>query len=190
MHTAVSSSPNFPARRGETAPPQPRAPLQALAATIADALAQPRDALEKTVTEALRTAVASRDLLRPDQMVGRDDRYTRHCLHSDPEGRFSILALVWKEGQFSPVHGHHTWCAYGVYGGALRETDYRYDAASGTARPNGEVERSCGDVVFSEAGLDEIHRLGNPGGGLGVSIHVYGVAASRIGTDVNWVVRS
>jgi predicted metal-dependent enzyme (double-stranded beta helix superfamily) len=123
-------------------------------------------------------------------MAGRDDRYTRHCIYDDPNGRFSILALVWKAGQFSPVHGHRTWCGYGVYRGTLRETDYAYDPATGTAGPNGDVDRIQGDAVFSEAGLDGIHRLGNPGGGLGISIHVYGVDASRIATDVNWVVRS
>ena len=190
MQLAVSSSATVQHPRRGGAPSRPQTALQALAASIGEALDRPREALEGEVTQALRTAIASPDLLSPEHMAGGDERYTRHCIHNDPKGRFSILSLVWKAGQSSPVHGHHTWCAYGVYRSALRETDYRYDPASATARPAGDVERARGDVVFSEAGLDEIHRLGNPGGGLGISIHVYGVDESRITTGVNWVVRA
>ncbi len=169
---------------------RPRTALNTLAAAVAEAQDQPRDIMARTILEALRAAVTRQDLLSPEQMAGRDDRYTRHCIYDDPDGRFSILALVWKAAQFSPVHGHRTWCAYAVHRGTLQETDYEYDPATGAAHPNGDVDRPRGDAVFSEAGLDDIHRLGNPGGELAISIHIYGVDASRIATDVNWVVRS
>ena len=61
------------------------------------------------------------------------DRYARHVLYADPQGRFTILALVWSGGQFSPVHAHDTWCAYAVHRGALDETLFGFDAATAQA---------------------------------------------------------
>ena len=115
-------------------------------------------------------------------------RYARHVLHTDPMGRFTIVSLVWGPGQFSPVHGHHTWCAYAVCDGELHETGYAYDAASRLAVPQQGVTLRAGAIKFAYAGIDQIHKLGNGCDNVARSIHIYGVDAERIATHVNRVV--
>jgi predicted metal-dependent enzyme (double-stranded beta helix superfamily) len=51
-------------------------------------------------------------LLSDAQRESGLDCYRRHLLVADPLGRYAVAALVWQAGQASPVHGHHTWCAY------------------------------------------------------------------------------
>jgi predicted metal-dependent enzyme (double-stranded beta helix superfamily) len=116
--------------------------------------------------------------------------YSRHVAYADPYGHFTIVYLVWPPQQFSPVHGHRTWCAYRVLQGELTETLYRWDAGTQCAVPVREAARRPGDIVTAEAGLEQIHRLGNAGADLAVSLHVYGVDAQAIATGVNHLVRT
>jgi predicted metal-dependent enzyme (double-stranded beta helix superfamily) len=120
---------------------------------------------------------------RPDPL-----RYTRHLLHADPLGRFAIVSLVWGPGQFSPVHGHHAWCAYAVQSQALTETRYAWDVASRLAEPVDCARLDEGATSFAYAGLDAVHKLGNGGDNVALSIHVYGLDGARVGSHVNRVV--
>src|ERR1700712_2348915 len=78
------------------------------------------DGTAARVRRALECAVAKPDLLTPEQRETCAAGYARHVIYSDPPGRFSILAIVWGEGQFSPTHAHDTWCAYAVYENPLQ----------------------------------------------------------------------
>jgi hypothetical protein len=49
--------------------------------------------------------------------------------------------------------------------------------------------RPPGYGCFAHAGLDQIHRLGNPGKEPAISIHVYGVDGAGVKTHVNRVVQ-
>ena len=70
----------------------------------------------------------------PDALrAGRAESYMRHIAYADPHGAFTIAYLVWRQGQFSPVHGHKTWCTYQVLQGELSETHYRWDAEASAA---------------------------------------------------------
>jgi predicted metal-dependent enzyme (double-stranded beta helix superfamily) len=142
----------------------------------------------ETMLQALREAVRAPDLLDEAHRAGSDKGYTRHVVHADPQDRFTVLALVWRPGQFSPVHWHHSWCAYAVVSGLLQETGYDWDAAAGRATASMQRARREGDASFAIAGSTRIHRLGNSSGREAISIHVYGVAAGRITTDVNRIV--
>lgn len=43
-------------------------------------------------------------------------QYARHLLYEDPLKRFEVLALVWKDGQSTPLHDHDgTWGVEGVF---------------------------------------------------------------------------
>jgi len=159
-----------------------------LASAIGDACAGPADEKAQRIMAALARAHADADLLTPAQRMPSSTCYARHVLHSDPAGRFTILSLVWLPGQFSPPHAHHTWCAYAVCDNVLTETEFSYDAATLKAAPIETVERPRGYCCYGEAGLDQIHRLGNAGVRPAISLHVYGVAAGRIGTHVNRLV--
>lgn len=136
----------------------------------------------------MREAAGEADLLGSAQRQGSDAGYTRHVVHGDPFGRFTILSLVWRQGQSSPVHWHHTWCAYVVLSGTLSEEAYAWSEADGRATFSGRRERRAGDVAHSTAGSGRIHRLGNGLAQDAVSVHVYGVRDDQIGTGVNRVV--
>lgn len=127
--------------------------------------------------------------LPADLAQGRPDSYTRHIAYADPSGGFTIAYLVWRPGQYSPVHGHKTWCAYRVLKGELAETHYRWDADAGLAIPHGAAVRRPGDIITATPGLHKIHRLGNASSNIAVSLHIYGVEETRLTTGVNLVVQ-
>ena len=141
------------------------------------------------IVAALRNAAAQTDLLTRDQRAVQTGCYARHVLHSDPAGRYTVVSIVWSPGQFSPTHAHHTWCAYAVHENALEETLYAWDSASATALPTRKDVRPCGYGCFAQAGLDQIHRLGNSCAVPAISIHVYGVEREQVCTHVNRVVQ-
>jgi predicted metal-dependent enzyme (double-stranded beta helix superfamily) len=188
MPHAELLAPALAARRAGT--PEPLTPaLAMLVAEIDAACDSPPAAKKDRIIAALEAAVAQVELLTPDQRMPQSSCYARHLMHSDPAGRYSIVAIVWNAGQFSPPHAHHTWCAYAVCENVLEETLYAWDAASAAAQPVRKEVRSPGYGCFAHSGLDQIHRLGNSGSRPAISIHVYGVERERVGTHVNRVVQ-
>ena len=101
--------------------------------------------------------------------------YSQSCVHLDPAGRFSIILLVWKNGQFTPVHNHRTWGVVSVLEGIEKETQYSADGPSNEVelRESGETPFKAGDVSWFNP-PDDIHRVENGGTGLAMSLHVYG----------------
>jgi predicted metal-dependent enzyme (double-stranded beta helix superfamily) len=164
--------------------------IGALAAEISAACFDPPPLKTVRIKAALNRAVTESGLLSAEQRATRADCYARHVIYADPAGRFTILAIVWGPGQFSPPHAHDTWCAYGVYENALEETVYRWDAAASAAHPIRTEQRHPGYSCYAGAGLDQIHRLGNPGARSAISIHVYGVERANVGTHVNRMVET
>lgn len=130
-------------------------------------------------------------LLTPEQQVGDPDRYRQHLLHAEPDGSFSVVALVWLPGQCTSIHDHVSWCVTGVHRGEERERRYRLlpaAEAGGSARlvatedvvnPTGAV---CG---FAPPG--DIHKVWNGGQDKAISLHVYGADISRLGSSVRRV---
>jgi predicted metal-dependent enzyme (double-stranded beta helix superfamily) len=169
-----------------TASSQRAGNLGALAVEISLACAE-ADNTSARIRAALERAVADPDLLTAEQREPKAGCYARHVIYSDPFGRFTILAIVWDAGQFSPAHAHDTWCAYAVHDGTLTETCYSHDPSSSKAKPVCTKVRNPGYSCFAGAGLDQIHRLGNAGTRPAISIHVYGVERERIATHVNRV---
>jgi predicted metal-dependent enzyme (double-stranded beta helix superfamily) len=111
--------------------------------------------------------------------------YTRHILHADPAGMFTVVALRWDTNQASPVHAHYTWCAYRVLRGELTESHFEWDRSVEQAYLFNRVARSAGQSVCGHGGMDFIHRLGNEQAQTAVSIHVYGIDSARISSHVN-----
>jgi predicted metal-dependent enzyme (double-stranded beta helix superfamily) len=139
------------------------------------------------IRAALERAVGDPDLLSAKHRVPERKCYARHVLYSDPFRRFTILAIVWGPGQFSPPHAHDTWCAYAIYDGPLQETCYALASPSARAKAICTAVRNPGYSCFAGAGFDQIHRLGNAGTTPAISIHVYGVERERVATHVNRV---
>ena len=127
------------------------------------------------VAEKLPRLLRNPRLLTAEQRESSPHSYRRHSIYVDPEGRFSVLAVVWEAGQTTPVHDHTCWTVSGVYEGELRETCYRrLDDDDGAPRllPTGVTHYHKGDITYP-VGAD-LHRLDNPAGDVAISIHVQG----------------
>ena len=125
------------------------------------------------------------EILTAEQRYGDPARYCCHLLHAEPGGSFSVVALVWRPGQATPIHDHVTWCVFGVIQGTEHEERYvlRDD---GWLEQNGASVNVTGDV----AGLappGDIHRVHNAGAETAISLHVYGTDISRLGSSVRRV---
>lgn len=101
------------------------------------------------------------------------DSYRRHLLYADPAGRFTILSVVWRPGDGTPIHGHTAWGAVGVYEGRVRIASYDYD---GVRPPTLRSEDDCdpGAVCHVSAGTDRPHRVSNEAAAAAITIHTYG----------------
>ena len=161
--------------------------LQHLAGRVAAAVGIAPDAMAREIKAALRDATATAGWLPPERRRASHENYARHLVYADPQGRFSILAIVWDRGQMSPIHAHHCWCAVGVYQGLLTETYYREGAGGEPPVEIGSARHAAGESTF-EPGGSGIHRIANYSGVLAVSLHIYGVAKDRIATGVNRIV--
>lgn len=165
-----------------------RPPLETMLAGIAAAAKRPLDERPAGVAAAIAAFAADPALLADKECPCCPDRYVRHLLHSDPDGGYAVVALVWRPGQMSPVHGHRTWCAFAVHQGTLTET--YYDPATepdGLPQPSGTRLLRPGDANHGAADPRLIHRLANLSCRTAISIHCYGVGFDRFGAEVNEV---
>jgi predicted metal-dependent enzyme (double-stranded beta helix superfamily) len=137
----------------------------------------------RLVAAALRRSLPTTDVLSDDQRRGDPDGYRSHVLHTEPDGSFSVVALVWRPGQVTPIHDHVTWCVFGVVQGVEYEELFRLDEDQGVLVEAGANVNEPGDVSgFAPPG--DIHRVRNVGEETAISIHVYGTDVSRIGSNV------
>jgi predicted metal-dependent enzyme (double-stranded beta helix superfamily) len=143
--------------------------------------------MEIAVLGALTNAVTADRWLPSERRRANHEHYARHLLYGDPAGRFSILAIVWDQGQMSPCHGHLTWCAMGIYDNALMETRYVETPDGGITEHSVEI-REQGSCTFDPA-FSAIHLISNHCATPTVSLHIYGVGADQVTTSINKVYR-
>jgi 3-mercaptopropionate dioxygenase len=125
----------------------------------------------------LREHLPGPDVLTMEQRRGSPDDYCAHTLYVEPDGSFSIVALVWRPGQITRIHDHVTWCVLGVIQGV--EHEELFDADLNLI---GRNENQSGDVSgFAPPG--DIHRVRNIGETTAISIHIYGTDITRIGSS-------
>jgi len=123
------------------------------------------------------------DILTEAQRIGDPEGYRSYVLHIEPDGLFSIVGLVWRPGQMTPIHDHVTWCVFGVAQGVEHEELFRLDEANECLVAAGARTNEAGDVSgFAPPG--DIHRVRNAGDSTAISIHVYGTDVSRVGSSV------
>jgi predicted metal-dependent enzyme (double-stranded beta helix superfamily) len=135
------------------------------------------------VASELERHLPSPDVLTPAQRKGDEAAPQSHVLHIEPDGAFSIVALVWLPGQITPIHDHVTWCVFGVIQGIEYEELFTLDEANGCLVEAGKTANCPGDVSgFAPPG--DIHRVRNLSSRVGISIHVYGTDVSRVGSSV------
>ena len=104
-----------------------------------------------------------------------DEGYSQSCVYLDPAGAFSMVLLIWKDGQFTPVHNHRTWGVVTVLEGLERETLYAANGHDGDLELHERSEDvfRAGDVQWFNP-PDDIHRVENGGRDLAMSLHIYG----------------
>ena len=130
------------------------------------------------VAAQLRRHLPSPDLLTAEQRLGSPDGYRSHTLHVEPDGSFSVVALVWRPGQVTRIHDHLTWCVFGVIEGVEHEELFDSDL-----NLVGRSDNHIGDVSgFAPPG--DIHRVHNTAGTTAISIHIYGTDITRTGSSV------
>jgi 3-mercaptopropionate dioxygenase len=154
--------------------------IEPLAAGVRSAIATHADwsHTAELVADHLRVHLPSTDVLTPEQRAGSPDCAVGHTLHVEPDGSFSITAVVWRPGQFTRIHDHTTWCVFGVIQGVEHEDVY--DAELNLI---GSSDGMVGDVNgFAPPG--DIHRVHNTGHETAISIHVYGTDVTRVGSSV------
>jgi predicted metal-dependent enzyme (double-stranded beta helix superfamily) len=129
------------------------------------------------VADELRRHLPTPDVLSAEQRAGSPDEYVGHTLHVEPDGSFSIVALVWRPGQITRIHDHVTWCVFGVIQGV--EHEELFDADLNLI---GRSANHVGDVSgFAPPG--DIHRVHNTSDTTAISIHIYGTDVARIGSS-------
>jgi 3-mercaptopropionate dioxygenase len=138
---------------------------ECVACTLRDHLADP-------------AAVLSARLRRGDPAC-----YQSHLLYAEPDGSFSIAAMVWLPGQETVIHDHVAWCVTGVLQGreyeevfALADDGRALEIVARNVNPAGTASG------FAPPG--DIHRVRNTGTGVAISMHVYGADISRLGNSI------
>jgi 3-mercaptopropionate dioxygenase len=139
----------------------------------------------RLVSERLEAHLPGPELLTSEQRYGDPRTYRCHVLHTESDGSFSVVALVWRPGQVTPIHDHVTWCASGVLQGCEHEDRY-------VRRPDQWLEHL--GTVLSPAGTvsslvppGDIHRVRCAGPAPTISLNIYGTDLGRLGSSVRRV---
>jgi predicted metal-dependent enzyme (double-stranded beta helix superfamily) len=134
------------------------------------------------IAERLRELLAQDGWLAPEHQQPADDTYRQHLLHVSDCRRLSVVALVWRPGQRTPIHDHVSWCVVGVYRGIEHETHYQL--VDGALVATESIQAHPGDVEALIPPAENIHEVEAAGPGLTISIHVYGADIELLGTSV------
>jgi len=125
------------------------------------------------------TFAAGVDFLDPRFLEPNPERYARRLVHRDPEGRYTVLAMVWNTGQGTPLHDHAgIWCVECVYKGRIQVTSFSCQGGD----PEKDLVKFRKEQVIhagvGEAGAlippFEYHILENADAQPSVTLHVYG----------------
>ena len=144
------------------------------------------DLTSRRVARALRRHLPGPEILTAAEREGDPDAYQQHVLHTEPDGSFSVVGVVWRPGQITPIHDHVTWCVIGVLQGAEYEELFALREGGSVLEEAGTNTAGPGDVSgFAPPG--DIHRVRNRGAGVAISLHVYGADISRLGSSVRRV---
>jgi predicted metal-dependent enzyme (double-stranded beta helix superfamily) len=157
-----------------TLPVTTTTPMRALIAELDEISAtHTEDGRSTAVAAALMPYLGRRDLLTPADRRSAAHHYRTNVVHVGAGGAYSVVALVWRPGQRTPIHSHRSWCVVGVHEGRELERTFRH--RSGRLVEQGQQLIEAGTVTWLAAGNDDIHDVSNTASGTTVSIHVYGL---------------
>jgi predicted metal-dependent enzyme (double-stranded beta helix superfamily) len=109
--------------------------------------------------------------------------YQSHLLYAEPDGSFSVSAMVWLPGQQTVIHDHVAWCVTGVLQGREYEEIFAL-TDDGCVLKLTARNLSLAGTVSGFAPPGDIHRVRNAGDDVAISMHVYGADISRLGNSI------
>ena len=161
--------------------------LDELIAAVRDVVRRNHDArgTGASVADLLRNYVNDPELLSREQLAPDPSGYRQHILHVEPDGSFSVVALVWLPGQATPIHDHVSWCVVGVYRGDEHETTYELRNGERDLHlvVTGEHVNRNGSIA-SLVPPGDIHCVRNGGNDVAVSLHIYGADIRKLGCSI------
>ncbi len=109
----------------------------------------------------------------------RGDWYVAHR-HDAEDGSFSLQVFVWPPGTGTRIHDHSSWGAYCCAIGSVLEE--RYERLDDGSRPDHARLKKVWQLSWSSEdgastvlpGDGGIHRVGNLGESMAISVHLYG----------------
>jgi 3-mercaptopropionate dioxygenase len=136
------------------------------------------------VVSVLRADLPDPSVLLPSSLRRGDPAcYQSHLLYAEPDGSFSVSAMVWLPGQQTVIHDHVAWCVTGVLQGREHEEIFALTDDGRALRLAARNVNPAGTVSgFAPPG--DIHRVRNTGAGVAISMHVYGADISRLGNSI------
>jgi len=147
----------------------------------------PSNKIAPKISEYLPPLLSMPNLLSSEQRLLSGEDYEKYEIFLCPNDDFSVLAIVWPAGIYSPIHDHQTWCAFGVLEGVMQENHYqavdneedchKADLIDSIRHPQGSVTFMCSEK--------NIHCMHNPGSSPAISIHVYGGNSTKLGANVD-----
>lgn len=153
---------------------------QELIARLAEAAKNVRDGYCcKAVKDVLEDVVASgEDFVDEELMRPAPDKYARRLMHRDPEGRFTLMVMVWGQGQGTPIHDHAgMWCVECVYRGRIKVVSYDLQGSDEAPvvrfTPAREIYAGPGEAGALIPPFD-YHTIENADSQPSVTLHVYG----------------
>jgi predicted metal-dependent enzyme (double-stranded beta helix superfamily) len=129
--------------------------------------------------------VESRILPLLKEERGSEDWYVAHRCDGE-HGAYSLEIFVWPPASGTRVHDHSSWGAYHcAWGSVLEERYERLD--DGARAEHARLEKiwqlqwspedGASTVLPGDGG---IHRVGNPGDSLAISVHLYGPRIGKL----------
>ena len=147
----------------------------------------PSNKIAPQIPKYLPPLLSMPNLLSVEQRLLSSENYEKFELFLCPNDEFSVLAIIWPAGIYSPIHDHQTWCAFGVLEGVIQENHYQAvdnEEDRCTAELINSIRHPQGSVAFMSS-RKNIHCMHNPGSSPAISIHVYGGNSTKLGANVD-----
>ncbi|MEQ8666694.1 MAG: cysteine dioxygenase family protein [Rhodospirillales bacterium] len=106
------------------------------------------------------------DFITDEHRRSDPDHYARNAIYLSDDDAISLFSLVWRPGQWTPVHDHGTWGVVGIAEGLLEERAYQRTDEAGNAvaglslARGGSVLLPPGAVTSFVPNPDHIHKTG------------------------------
>ncbi|MEM7676018.1 MAG: cysteine dioxygenase family protein [Myxococcota bacterium] len=117
----------------------------------------------------------------PEHLREDPNQTARNLVYQSEDNTLSLYVLVWRPGQWTPVHDHGSWGVVGVIQGLLEERNYiRMNPLKAgddhiDLRPGGIILMNPGSVTTFVPNPDHIHETGASADGKGaITLHLYG----------------